>query len=350
MFDEQRSRRDVLRTAAGLGAGGAAASLAGCSGVDSLLGGGGDQIALVPDAAQSATYADVNAVLDDDATERLVNVYIDEASESEYYDGPESYDELRGSFEEETGLPLSEVSYQVSFSQYSDYGVVGDYSATVVEAGWSEAEVVDAYEEQGDVTYAEEPYEDGRLYVPESRYVPTVGVVSEGTYVNGERAAVEDVLEVDAGERDPLGDPLRSGYTDTRGAPVRYVGEMAPWIDGDIDGPDGEEFSLEPLQETEYVAGSVYSAGNSRGAETTFHADDADTAADVENIVSGYIAVVQGDEYVSEELKAVLRATDVTRNGEEVVVNYEATVGELEKLFDRAIDDDEDRATGTPTA
>lgn len=348
MFDEKRSRRDVLRTAAGLGAVGAAASLAGCGAVQSLLGGGGDQIALVPDAAESATYSDVNTVLNDDATKRMAEVYIDEASESQYYDGPESYTELRDSFEEETDLPLSEVAYQVSFSQYSEYGVVGDYSGTIVETGWSEAEFVDAYEEQGDATYEEEPYEDGTLYVPDSEYAPTVGIVSEGTYVNGERPAVEDVLEVDAGEREALADPLKSGYTDTRSAPVRFVGEMAPWIEGDIDGTDGEEFSLEPLQETEYVAGSVYRSGNNRGAETTFHADDADTAADVENIVSGYISIVQGDEYASEELKAVLRATDVTRNGEDVVVNYEATVGELEKLFGDAID--EERSTGTPTA
>ena len=349
MFDENRSRRDVLRTAAGLGAVGAAASLSGCGSVESLLGGGGDQIALVPDAAESATYTDVNAVLDDGATERMVEVYIDEASERDYYDGPESYDEFRESFEEETGLPLSEVKYQVSFSQYSDYGVVGDYSGTIVEAEWSEAALVDAYEDEVDVDYEDRSYEDGTLYVPEREYAPTLGVVSEGTYVNGERAAVEDVLEVDAGDRDPLGDPKRSGYTDTRSAPVRFVGEMAPWVDGDFEGPDGQEFSLEPLQETEYVAGSVYRSGDSRGAETTFHADDADTAADVENIVSGYISIVQGDEYTSEELKTVLRETDVTRNGEEVVVNYEATVGELEALFSGAIDD-EDRTTASPDA
>jgi hypothetical protein len=340
MFQEKRSRREVLRTTAGLGAVGATTGLAGCGAVESLLGGGGDQIALVPDVAQSATYSDVTTVLNDDATERLVEVYIDEASESEYYDGPESYGDVRDSFEEETNLPPSAVEYQVSFSQYSEYGVVGDYSGTIVEAGWSEAEVVDAYEAETGATYEEEPYEDGTLYVADSQYVPTVGVVSEGTYVNGERPAVEDVLEVDAGERGALADPLKSGYTDTQSAPVRFVGEMAPWIEGDVDGPDDAEFSLEPLRETEYVAGSVYRSGDTRGAETTFHAEDADTAADVENIVSGYISVVQGDEDTAEELKTVLRETDVSRDGEDVVVNYEATVGELETLFGDAIDDD----------
>lgn len=340
MFDVKRSRRDVLRTAAGLGAVGAAASLSGCGAVDSLLGGGADQIALVPDRAESATYADVTAVLNDEATERMVEVYIDEASESDYYDGPEDYEDLRDSFEEETDLPLSEVAYQVSFSRYSEYGVVGDYSGTIVETGWSEAAVVDAYEAQGDLTYEAASHEDGTLYVPDTQYAPTVGVVSEGTYVTGERPAVEDVLEVDAGEREALADPLKSGYADTRSAPVRFVGEMAPWIDGEMDGPGDEEFSLEPLQETEYVAGSVYASGNTRGAETTFHADDADTAADVENIVSGYVSLVQGDEYTSEELKTVLRETEVTRDGEDVVVTYEATVDQLETLFGDAIDDD----------
>lgn len=335
---EGRSRRDVLRTAAGISATGLLTGLAGCSAVaDNLPMVGENHLEYVPEDAKSVTYADVNAVLDDESVKRLSNVYIDEASKSEYYSGPEDYGEARESFEDETDLPPAEVNYQVSFSEYSEYGLAGQYYATIVDSDWAEDDVVDAYEENYGDQYEDEDYGEGTIYVPSNEWSPHVGVVTDGTYAHGRRTAIEDVIDVERGEEDAIEDPVRSGYEGTRDAPVRFAGEMPPWIEGDTSGPGGQEFSLEPFQNTEYVAGSVYESGSKRGAETTILAGDEDTAIDIEDVVSGYISVVSASEYTSKELETVLEDSTVERNGRKVVVGYEAEVDELESLLEDAM-------------
>lgn len=324
-----------------MGATGVLSGLAGCSTVaDNLpIGGGGGQVRFVPEDAESVTYVDASAVLDDEATRRLMNAYIDQVSSSDYYDGPADYEEAREQFEEETDLPPSEVDYQVSFSEYSDYGVVGEYYGTIAKADWDEDEVVDAYEENYRVEYEDDDYEDHTVYVTESDYVPQIGVLEEGLYVTGPIPAIEDVIDVKRGEEDPLDDPLKSGYTSTRSAPVRYVGEIPPSMQRqeEFTGPEGEVYSLEAIQDAEYAAGSVYKSGNKRGTRTSIRADDEADAKDIEDLMSGYISVLEGQEDMDEEAEEILGNVTVERNGRDVVVSYEATVERLEELLDEAM-------------
>jgi hypothetical protein len=343
---EGHSRRDVLRTAAAVGATGLVSGLAGCSTVaDNLPIGGETNVDLVPEDAESVTHVDVNAVLDDEATKRLMNAYIEKAKESDYYDGPDDYEEAREDWEDETELPTSAVKNQVSFSEYSEYGVVGEYYGTIVEADWPEDEVVSNYEENQEIEYDDDDYEDYTIYVPEEspeyRTPPIIGVISDGTYVTGPESAVEDVIDVDRGEEDALEDPLKSGFEDTRNAPVRYVGEMPPFVqqEDEFTGPEGEVYSLEAVQDAEYASGSVYKSGDTRGTEMTIRASDENDAQDIEDLVSGYISVVRGQEDVSSELKTILEETTVERNGKDVTVSYEASVDRLEELLEEAMED-----------
>lgn len=333
----------MLRTAAAVGATGILSGLAGCSQVADRLpvGGGGDQVRLVPEDAESVTYVDASAVLNDPATKQLMNAYIDELSSSDYYDGPDDYEEAREEWEDETDLPPSEVEYQVSFSEYSDYGVVGQYYGTIAKAGWDEDEVVENYEDNYRVEYDDDDYEDHTVYVADSDYVPAIGVLEEGLYVTGPVDAIEDVIDVKRGEEDPLDDPLKSGYTSTRSAPVRYVGEMPPSIQrqDEVRGPEGEVYSLEAVQDAEYASGSVYKSGNKRGVRTTIRADDESDARDIEDLMSGYISVLEGQEDIDEEAEEILETVTVERNGRDVVVSYEATVDRLEELLEAAFED-----------
>jgi hypothetical protein len=326
-----------------VGATGVLSGLAGCSAVADRLpvGGGGQHLEFVPEDAESVTYVDASAVLNDDATKRLMNAYIDEASSSDYYDGPEDYEEAREQFEDETDLPPSEVDYQVSFSEYSDYGMVGEYYGTIASASWDEDAVVDAYEKNYGVTYTDDEYEGHTVYVADSEYVPQIGVLEDGLYVTGPIPAIEDVIDVKRGEEDALEDPLKSGYTSTRSAPVRYVGEMPPSVQqqDEFTGPEGKVYSLEAIQDAEYASGSVYKNGNKRGTRTTIRAADEADAKDIEDLTSGYISVLEGQEGMDEEAEEILGNVTVERNGRDVVVSYEATVERLEELLDEAMSD-----------
>jgi hypothetical protein len=326
-----------------VGATGVLSGLAGCSQVADRLpvGGGGGQVRFVPEDAESVTYVDASAMLNDDATKRLMNAYIDEASSSDYYDGPEDYEEAREQFEDETDLPPSEVDYQVSFSEYSDYGLVEEYYGTIASANWDEDEVVAAYEDNYGIEYDDDDYEDYTVYVADSEYVPQIGVLEEGLYVTGPIPAIEDVIDVKRGEEDALDDPLKSGYTSTRDAPMRYVGEMPPSVQqqDEFTGPEGEVYSLEAIQDAEYAAGSVYKSGDERGTRTTIRADDEADAKDIEDLMSGYISVLEGQEGMDEEAEEILGNITVERNGRDVVVSYEATIERLEELLEEAMAD-----------
>lgn len=328
------TRRDVLRTGAGVSAVAALGGLAGCSG---LTGGGGGEseggVQGLPEDAGAAAVIDAEAVRTDDATAALVNAFLDVQAEREYYDGPENYEAVLDEFENETGLDPEGASTLTPFFGWGgEYSPVdGEFAAARFEADWSAEDVVDSLEENGG-SYSDEAYADGTLYEPDEEYRSYLGVLGDGRYVVGTEDAVTDTLDVEAGEADAIPETLQSAYAETRTAPVRFVSGVP---EDEVPESAGGQFDTSVFRNVESVAGSVYADGDTRGIETTLAAGSESDAEDIADIIDGGLTVVEQD--APEAVAAELDAVEVTQDGTGVTVSYEATVDELTAFVDEAV-------------
>jgi hypothetical protein len=313
---ENRSRRAVLRAAAG--ATGVAGGLAGCGGrPGSLPFGGPAHLALVPDRAAGVVRVAGGAANAGAGVAPLVGPPGGRGGGTP--DG--------GATPARLDLPVADLRARTAFATHAGDGLVGEYRGTVVDAAWSPDDVVAAHGAAHGVAYAAEGHRGRTVHVPDGESAPHVGVVAEGTYAVGSRAAVEDVLAVDAGDRSAVGDPVRRAFRGTRDAPVRYAGETPAWLEGDLSLPSGDALDLDPFLATATVAGSASGPGDDRRATTTVRADDGGAASAVESVLARYVVAVEGT-------GRLLAGATVERDGTDVVVRHRTTPRELLALLD----------------
>jgi len=332
-MSNELTRRDLLRTGAGVSAVAALGGLAGCSALTGDGGGSESGVRGLPADAGAAAVIDAEAVRTDDATAALVNAFLDVQAEREYYDGPENYEAVLEEFENETGLDPEGASTLTPFFGWGgEYSPVdSEFAAARFEADWPTEDVVASLEENGG-SYSDESYADGTLYEPDEDYRSYLGVLGDGRYVVGTEAAVTDTLDVEAGEEDAISETLQSAYAETRTAPVRFVSGVP---EDEVPESAGGQFDTSVFRNVESVAGSVYADGDTRGIETTLAAGSESDAEDIADIIDGGLTVVEQEapEAVATELDAVA----VTRDGTSVTVAYEATVDELTALVEETV-------------
>jgi hypothetical protein len=335
MESNRPSRRAVLRTGAGVAGAAAATSLAGCSALDSVLGGGGTEVESVPAAADVALHADVDAVLDDPATRQVTNAYLSVQAQRTGYDGPESFEAMLSTFESASGLDPNGVSSLTTFWEWGGLeSADGDgYFGFLFSAEWTESEVLDALEQSGE-TFIETEYGGKTVYEGESEYNSTrLAVVAEGEYAMAYERALEDVIDVATGDGDQFDESLREAYAATRSGPVRFAATVPADVIPESIGAGDSSFNTDLFRKVEHVAGSVYADGDRRGVETTFTATDAATADDVAALIDGF-AVFARDLVDTEAAAAALDAIEASHEGEQAIVTYEQPVDELVALVE----------------
>ena len=332
------SRRSFLQAAGGLAAVAAAGSTAGCLDAVPFIGGGG-QLAAVPEDSSAIMYANVDTVREDEGVQTVTNAYLSARSESEWYDGPEDYEEALDEFEDDADLDPEGLHELVAFAEYGgDYGLVNnDYTAAIMEADWEIDDVIDSLEESNGVEYDEDEHSGQPFYEPEEDYASFAGVLSDDRIVVGQEDAVEDAIDADQGEDDGIDDELSGAYSDTRSAAVQYASVMPD--PGEYDnvpetyGYGEEEVDLGVLEDVTTVAGSVYAEGDTRGIAVTMAADDEDAASDLADVTEGVLAYAEENTY-NETAVDLIGDVEVSEDGTDVTVSFEKSVGELEDLID----------------
>ncbi|WP_136717527.1 twin-arginine translocation signal domain-containing protein [Halorientalis salina] len=352
MASHEPSRRDVLRTGAALSGLATLGSLAGCAGLlNSENPGTGEDLTGVPESADAAAHADAAAVIDDDGTRSVVDAMLGVQAEKSWYSGPEDFEGMLSDFEAETGLDPDGVETVTPFFAWrsdSSYGSASrEFYGMLFEADWDEDAVVDSLEDSY-YDFEETDHADRPVYEPEYEHGNWIGVVADGEYVIGSEDAVKDAIDVEHGDEDAMDENLRTAYADARSGPVAFVGTVPTDQLPDTSGPD-DEFDLTTLDDVETVAGAVYENGDNRGVETTFAAEDEDTAEDLASLLDGLFAFASdqaGDGALGSELDAV----EVGQDGTDVVVSYEAAVAELVDVVEEAMASDSGggRAVETP--
>jgi hypothetical protein len=130
----RQTRRHFLKAT---GVVGTSSLLAGCSALDSLLGGGESLeggLGRVPGSADMAVSLDAQTVLTDEAVHPLVGQYLAARADRTSDDGPRTQQAALDRFESRTGLDTSAVSSLVGFSNYDETGPVGSYRGCLFAA------------------------------------------------------------------------------------------------------------------------------------------------------------------------------------------------------------------------
>jgi hypothetical protein len=335
MTGENRSRRDVLRAGAGLLTAGALGASAGCTqvqeAVPGLGGGGSGRAKQAPEDSQAVGYVDVQATLNSKATTEVVNAYLGVASQSEYYEGPEDYEEALETAEDESDLDPSGLQWAVGFGDYSSDE---PYGGVLFNSNWAEDDVVDAIEETGS-DLDDDEYEGQTIYVPQGEYATgSMGVLGNGKFVVGSENAVEDTIDVSKGNEDPIEQELAGAFNSTQNSGlVRFAGEVPDDTIPDSYPPRGDDsIDLSAFQDVPYAGGSLYtkSGGDTVGMEMTMQAEDNSHAEDLKEQTEALITLAENREGTPSDAEDILSEITVQiRNNTNVAISYEAPLDDV---------------------
>lgn len=347
----RQDRRDFLRGSATIATLGVTGALAGCI-TDSVpvVGSSSSVPSTVPENSDSVVYGDVNTILGDEGVRTLTNVYLDQQSEYEYYEGPESVDEWLSDTEEEWDIDVETVDQATVFSEFGgdEYDTYDpEYGAAIVEVDLTPEDIKDSFEQTSEQEFEEDEYNGQVIFEPEEGNVWIGSLVSEGSLVIGTEDGVKDAIDVSQGDEDPIDDTLATAFSSTRDAPFRFAsiipdtGEEEPISEETTryDENDEETYDLSVFDDVTHMSGSVYRDGTLRGMEVSLVADSSDTASELAELLQemqdDWVSMWEDDESdVAQEIADVLSDVSIEQNGSTVTSSLEKEISELESLID----------------
>jgi hypothetical protein len=338
---EEVRRRDLLRSAAGLASVAAVGSTAGCLDSVPFIGGSSGALDAIPENADALMYANIDVIREDSGVETLTNAYLDRRSESDYYEGPEDFDEVLAEFEDESEIDPTKLHEITAFSEFggSDYETFEEYGAAIIDADLTAENIKDSLENADNIDFEEAEHSGSVVYEPEEEGGPWVGALPSDQIVVGTEDAVHDAIDVKNGDEDPLEGELKEAYTSTREAPFRFATNMPdPDDSGSVpensgSGDDSIDFS--PLEDVNTVAGTVYRDGDIRGLEVTMNAEDESAAEDLTEMLNG-VRDRLDEEIEDGDAEDILADITIEQSGSSVTTSLEKTIAELEELIEDA--------------
>ncbi|WP_164471514.1 hypothetical protein [Halosimplex salinum] len=321
----------------------------------------------VPDGVDSVAAID-GSILEEDVSERLYatayNATVRQELEAE--ESEENETEMRRSSpaemvpanltaaldeaENESGLDPRAVDEVVVFSQERNFSQQ-DYAGAVVHADWNESAVVAAASNSSDSEYENTTVEGVTVYKPVENETEEdemtfgapdpeewIAVLDDGQYAFGTDEAVNDTIQVEVGNADPVDGDLRTAFEETRDGYVRYAQRSQNVNVTRINQTMGQRTGLnvtayaQAYNDLHVTAGSYYLTEDSLGFESRTLTNSTDTARDVEDLTQGFISI-QAGAIQNETIENELRSAEVTRDGTTVTVTRETSVETAEKLL-----------------
>lgn len=310
------SRRRLLQAGAAVGT----AAVAGCTEVlptDESGDRTSDPLAVVPAEATFVGYADVEALLADDALRSELNDVLGAAGESGAA-VPTTVDGALDTAADAAGLDPRRISSLVAFGSV-DAGAPG---GVVVRSDWTPATLRSALSSNGAATESDS-YRDTDLLLAEGL---AVGTLQEGTFAAGDRPTVEAVIDVDSGDAPPVNGRAREGFEATPDAAIRFA-VAAP--DDLGEGPTADDPTVDPdaVRSITHAYGSYVVDDQGRSA-LTIETDDTDAAATLRDGVEdaraeavATLAERPADQPMVEAVATLLESVDVSAEGTTVVVS-----------------------------
>ncbi|QSG11991.1 Uncharacterized protein HSBGL_1574 [Halapricum desulfuricans] len=340
MSSREYTRRDLMQKGVA-GAGFVTlGSLAGCGSIGGGNGNGngngstaGDT---VPAKAEAIVSMDVEAMLNDDDLRDVGDTVLEELQQFGQGEGnlPEDVDSAIEMAREEADLDPTGFRSGTLFMQVEGSGANEDYAGIVMETDWSEDDLIGFLESEGDSDLEESEYSGKTIYSGADTDEGGMAVLSDGRYVIGPTAVLEDVIDVVNGDADAIGSELTDLYDMTTEGHVQFA-TVVP--EGSLEDMDTEEIEIESLDQIEYVSGSVYKTDSAYGVETNMWAGDA--ASQLKEDVEFAIDAATRLEDTSEALKSRLEDVRVESADQTVTVSYEEDIAQVKEAAQTYIEE-----------
>lgn len=299
---------------------------AGCMGAT----GGQEAIDYVPGDADGIVHVDAEITTDED-----IQTLTDTLATSD--PAVEDTDSMLSQFEDQTGLSPDAASEFLYFMQPSDGEGVGSTAdqAVIVNAEWSEDEVVESLEGAEETTYEQVDDAPGAVYEPadDQQFSQTswIGVLGDNMYVIGDEAAVRSSAGVAHDDAPAAEGAIRSGY-DKDGLVTFAFVSVSDDIPTD-QSVGGGQVDVSALEGLNTVSGSIDTSSGTLELTTDLEANSESDATDIADVVDGGLALVRSS-YVQDEATAdELREIDVSADGSTVTVNYSGDVEQIGSII-----------------
>ncbi|MFB6179009.1 MAG: hypothetical protein ABEI77_04715, partial [Halorientalis sp.] len=201
----------------------------------------------VPKDVDMVVYMDPG-IAKDKTTKELVNGMIDIAKDKEgdFYPGPDDYEAMMDQAESNSSLKMADLNSIMLYAKYPD--ATGDNSSSVkptglakdsylgfiIDSDWSEQQFINESEGNG-TSYEKDEYQGHTVYVEQNvsddQPPGWIGVLGDGQYVLGTKAAVKDAIDVDRGKMQSFHGELRTAYDDTKDSDNTYLKFAASFPD-----------------------------------------------------------------------------------------------------------------------
>jgi hypothetical protein len=338
MSGSPRSTRRLAALAIGLSAllvtAGCAGSLGGIGASDD---GNGPHVDSVPASAEYVAYVDAAGMASDESLRSIANTALDARGEVDD-DAPADVGALFEQAENDSGLDPTGVEAVTAFGTTPENPMEADgTSAMVLSTAYDETEVVEAMEQKG-AELTEETYGDTTVYAYDGNEAfesdeaaeGALAVLGDGTFAAGDRSAVEDVVDVRAGDADALDGDLKSAFEDTDDGYVRFATATSNEELPSRNVAAGRQMNVSALQTTEYVTGSFATDDGNLTTTVNLVTSSESDAERTYEFVDGALSVYSSLAGMDGEVQDVLDAVSVEQHDETVIVEYTDSVDDVE--------------------
>lgn len=308
-----RKKTCTRRRALQLGSAGLLAGLAGCSGDgngdgngngngdgngngsgngtgngNGTGGGGSAALASVPEGSTMAGYVEVGTLLDGSMVRQGVEETISLLrDQNPGYSGPGSYEELLSMLESEMGLDPNGLNSMTVFGDVAGMEPAG----TILDANWSESDLVDTLSSQGDVSLTEGSYKSATTYTDEMD-TGMLAVLPDGRYVLGETPTVESVVDVVAGDAAAVSGRVVTAFESSPTGPLRFGADLTTMSGG----------STGPMASIQTLSAGMSTGGGQREMVVQMEANDENSARGLKTVIERGISDLQSDAGDSQDM------------------------------------------------
>jgi len=229
-------------------------------------------------------------------------------------------------FENETGIDPGPAREVVVFSDNRSANESA-YGGLVLHTNADTDTAVAGIQNTTNSSYQSTTYNGRTVYAPANASNRYIGVLGEGELVVGTQAAVRDTIDVNAGDAERVGGPLRRAYENTDNGTVRFA-TTAPgrWVPGE----GGGFLDTEAYRKLDTASGTYYIDGGDAGLTLKLGASSRPNAQTVAQATRG--ATVIGQRTIANESVATaLDSVNVSREGETVTVRYRQPLGAFQR-------------------
>lgn len=350
---KDQSRRSFIKTGIGVTSIIATGGLSGCT--ESVPSFSGSSVPdTIPEDADSVLFADVEAILGDEGVQALTDAYLEQQSQYEYYDGPESFEEALEEFEDESDIELGKVKQATVFSEFGseEYSMFNEeYGGLILQIDITIEDIVDSLEDNGSTEFDEGEYNGNVVFEAENDELMVGVLPADESIAIGTEDAVEDVIDVASGDEESMDDDLADAFNATRESPFRFASrlpdtdetrEIPEEVEGFDEDGNREMTDISVIDDVETVGGSVYRDGTVRGLEVSLNTDSESTAEEivelVEDLQSDWVErLEQSDSEEAGDAANVLDEITVEQDGATVLSSLEKEISEMEALIEEYV-------------